>query len=129
MPGACPSFVVRIVQRRPELNFSRPVASMVSVVLVPIEVATQLPATIEALQQGLECGDFANLKPVQVSGGVLAAEVAVKIALADVAHCYELSSAGCQLCAARWEALVDQLEYLASLLHLGRLSDEQLRQN
>ena len=88
---------------------------MVSAVLVPIKVAVQLPVATEALQQGLERGDFANLEPVRLSDGVFPAATAAQIVLADVAHCLERSLAGYQLPADRWEALFNELEQLTVL--------------
>ena len=92
---------------------------MVSVVLVPIEIALQLSEAVDELDERLERGDFANLKPVRLSGGVFPAEVAVKIALADVAQCYERGRGGYQMRAERWESLLELVEQLAALPHGG----------
>jgi hypothetical protein len=102
---------------------------MVSAVLVPVEVALQLPATVEALAAGLERGDYATLGAVRLHGCVFPAATVVKIALADVAHCYERGHAGYQLPARRWTRLLADLEQLAALIYREGLPDRQSYQD
>ena len=99
---------------------------MVRAVLVPLDMASLLAPLVDRLAEGLERGDFASLRPIRKLSRVLPAEVAVRIVLADVAHCFQLGQAGRQLPARRWELLLHQLEQLASLSLCGEVPDQHL---
>ena len=99
---------------------------MVHAVLVPFEMAPQLGPLVDRLTEGLERGDFADQNPIPVLSRSIPAEIAVRIALADVAHCYQLGEAGYQLPVRRWELLLHRLEQLAALSLYGEVADQQL---
>jgi hypothetical protein len=96
---------------------------MVRAVLVPLDLAPLLAPLVNKLAEGLERGDFADLKPIPLLSRVLPAEIAAKVVLADVAHCYQRGQAGSQLPARRWESLLHQLEQLAALPRCGEVPD------
>jgi hypothetical protein len=102
---------------------------MVRAVLVPYDIAPLLAPLVNRLADGLERGDFTDLKPIRVLSRGIPAEVAVRIALADVAHCYQRGQAGSQLPVRRWESLLHQLEQLVALSHCGEVPDTHSRQD
>ena len=102
---------------------------MVSVVLVPLEVADVLPAVVQEVDQALTQDELAALAPVSFSGGVVSAELAALILLADVAHCYERSRAGHQQSARRWRSLLAEMVGLVALLDEARHPEWRLQQD
>jgi hypothetical protein len=102
---------------------------MVRAVLVPLDMAPLLAPLVDRLADGLERGDFADQKPIPVLRRVIPAEIAVRIALADVAHCFHLGLTGSQLPVRRWESLLHQLEQLAALSLCGEVPEKQPHQD
>jgi hypothetical protein len=115
--------LVRIVQSDSSLHSAVLEEQMVRAALVPLGMAPLLGPLVDRLAEGLERGDLTDLKPIPLLSRVIPAEIAVRIALADVAHCFQLGQAGYQLPACRWESLAHQLEQLAALSLCGEVPD------